>query len=102
MDILKRIKQLQNERCWTNYQLSVETGLPQSTINNMFSRNTLPSMTSLIAICKAFEMSLSQFFSEEDYNVILAEDEQSLIFMYRKLNKKNKNIVIHLIQELNE
>ena len=102
MDILKRIKQLQNERCWTNYQLSAETGIPQSTINNMFSRKTLPSMTSLIAFCRAFEMSLSQFFSEEDYNIILAEEEQSLIFMFRKLNKKNKNIIINLIKELKE
>ena len=59
-------------------------------------------MTSLIAICRAFEISLAQFFSEKDYNIILAEDEQSLISMYRKLNKKNKNIVVKLIKELAE
>ena len=59
MNILKRIRQLQNESNWTIYQLSVETEIPQSTINNMFSRNTLPSMTSFTAICKAFDISLS-------------------------------------------
>ena len=102
MDILNRIKQLQNERGWTNYQLSAETEIPQSTINNMFSRKTLPSMTSLIAICKAFGMSLSQFFSEGDNDIILEDDEKSLILIYRKLNKKNKNIVVDLIKGLNK
>lgn len=62
MNILKRIRQLQNESNWTIYQLSVETEIPQSTINNMFSRNTLPSMTSSTAICKAFDISLSESF----------------------------------------
>ncbi|MCM1306245.1 MAG: helix-turn-helix transcriptional regulator [Bacteroides sp.] len=102
MDILKRIKQLQNERNWTNYQLSAETGISQSTINNMYSRNTLPSMTSLIALCKAFEISLSEFFYESDTNIILSDNEQSLILSYRKLNGRNKNIVTTLIKELNK
>lgn len=93
MNILKRIRQLQNESNWTIYQLSVETEIPQSTINNMFSRNTLPSMTSLTAICKAFDISLSEFFSEENSKVILSDDEQKLVLSYRKLNGKNKSIV---------
>lgn len=93
MNILKRIRQLQNESNWTIYQLSVETEIPQSTINNMFSRNTLPSMTSLTAICKAFDISLSEFYSEENSKVILSDDEQKLVLSYRKLNGKNKSIV---------
>ena len=93
MNILKRIRQLQNESNWTIYQLSAETEIPQSTINDMFSRNTLPSMTSLTAICKTFDISLSEFFSEENSKVILSDDEQKLVLSYRKLNEKNKSIV---------
>lgn len=59
----------------------------------MFSRNTLPSMTSLTAICKASDISLSEFFSEENSKVILSDDEQKLVLSYRKLNGKNKSIV---------
>lgn len=58
MDILERIKSLQNERGWTNYQLAQEAAMTQSTLTNMFTRKTLPSLTTLIAICEAFEITL--------------------------------------------
>lgn len=100
MDILERIKQLQKERGWSNYKLSYEAELPQSTINNMYSRQTQPSIHNLELICKAFGITLSQFFSEDSSNIVLSNDEQKLIFEYRKLNKKNKHLIELIIKEL--
>ena len=39
MDTLARLKQLLQERGWTEYKLSKECGLAQSTIGNIFRRN---------------------------------------------------------------
>ncbi|MGN1316407.1 MAG: helix-turn-helix domain-containing protein [Acutalibacteraceae bacterium] len=74
MDVLKRINQLRLDRNWSVYRLSVESGLPQSTITNMFNRETLPSIVTLQALCDGFGITMAEFFTEEtakqdiDYN----------------------------------
>lgn len=37
MDIQKKIKDLMNERGWTDYRLCKESGLSASTVANMFN-----------------------------------------------------------------
>ncbi|MGN0771195.1 MAG: helix-turn-helix domain-containing protein [Christensenellales bacterium] len=101
MDILKHIEELRDERGWSNYRLSEEAKLDNSVINNMFKRRTMPSMTTLIALCEAFDLNLSQFFNEDETAFILSDDEKDLITQYRKLDKKNKNAVYALVNELN-
>lgn len=101
MDILKRIEELRDERGWSNYRLSEEAKLDNSIINNMFKRRTMPSMLTLTALCEAFDLTLSQFFNEDKTVIILSNDEKDLILQYRKLDKKNKNAVNTLVNELN-
>ena len=66
MEIHARIKQLLAERGWTEYRLSRECGLAQTTIGNLVRRNTLPYMATLETICKGFGISMAQFFAEGD------------------------------------
>ena len=47
MDVLDRLRRLMYERDWTEYRLAKESGLSQSTISNMFYRNTIPSIPTL-------------------------------------------------------
>lgn len=47
MDILDRITELREERGWSVYKLAEESGLTQSTLANMFSRKTMPSIATL-------------------------------------------------------
>ena len=64
MDVNARIKQLMTERGWTPYRLAKESHLSNTTIGNMFRRNTVPSIMTLEAICAGFGITLSQFFAE--------------------------------------
>lgn len=66
MDTNKRIKQLLDERGWTSYRLAKEAGISDATINNLFRRNTLPTIPTLEAVCRGFGITLSQFFAEGD------------------------------------
>ena len=100
MDILKHIEELRDEREWNNYKLSERANVPYPTIVNMFSRRTMPSMATLMALCEAFDMNLSQFFNEDKTVFVLSEDEKNLITQYRKLDKKNKTVVNTLINGL--
>lgn len=66
MDTNERIKRLLAERGWTSYRLAKEAGISDATINNLFRRNTVPTIPTLEAICRGFGITLSQFFAEGD------------------------------------
>ena len=61
MDVLERLRKLLQERGWSEYRLAQVSGLNESTISNIYRRNTLPTIPTLEAICKAFGITLSQF-----------------------------------------
>lgn len=64
IDILKRITEQRMMRNWTEYQLALRSGLPQSTISSWYRKKMLPSIASLEKICSAFDMTMAQFLSE--------------------------------------
>ena len=64
MDTHERLRQLLDERGWTEYRLAKNCGLSESKIANIYRRNTLTSITTLETICKGFGITLSQFFAE--------------------------------------
>lgn len=79
MDVIKRIDALMKERNWSKYKLAVKSGLSSSTIANIYQRNTVPSITTLEAICSAFGITLAQFFNEESSVVQLSKEQQELL-----------------------
>jgi len=64
VDTLEKLRKLIDERGWTEYRLAQECGLNISTISNIYRRNTMPTITTLKAICSGFGITLSQFFAE--------------------------------------
>lgn len=61
MTVQQRIRELMEQRGWSEYRLAKESGLSQSTVTKIFDRNNLPTIPTLEAICKAFHISLSEF-----------------------------------------
>lgn len=100
MNTLERLRQLLNDRGWTEYRLSKECGLSQSTIGNIYRRNTTPSMETLEIICKAFGITLSQFFAETDM-VELTPELKSLFDGWVSLTPEQKSAVQNMIDVLN-
>ncbi len=66
MDVLERLHRLMDEHGWTMYRLAKKSGLTESTIANIYRRNTMPSLVTLESICQGFGITLAQFFSDED------------------------------------
>lgn len=98
MDANGRILQLMQERGWTEYKLAKASGLSQSTIANIFVRNTIPSISTLEAICKGFGITLSQFFS--DSNLVELTDEQKKLFdAWVSLTADEKQLIQQLIRK---
>ena len=100
MDVLKRIDTLMKEREWTEYRLSVKSGLSSSTIANIHRRNTVPSISTLEAICSAFGITMAQFFTEDASFVPLSKEQQELFQIWVSLTDKQKQTIYDLIMEL--
>lgn len=73
MDTHERLRQLLNERGWSEYKLAKRCGLSESTVANIFRRNTVPSIATLETICSGFGITMSQFFAEGDMVEITPE-----------------------------
>lgn len=96
IDSRVRIKKLMQERGWTEYRLAISSGLSQSTIANIFNRNTSPSVSTLEAICSGFGITMAQFFADGDMVELTAEQKQ-LFDNWVTLSRDEKEAITHLI-----
>lgn len=96
MDVHARLRQLLKERGWTEYKLSKKCGLSESTLANIFRRNTTPSIATLEAICRGFGITLSQFFSDRDL-VELTPELKEMFNQWVTLTAEEKEAVSRLI-----
>ena len=94
MNVIERINEIMKKQGLSDYQLAKISGLSPSTLSNMRRRNTVPSVPTLENICNSLNMSLSQFFANDememypvtprqkqflDYYIRLSEEQQDLI-----------------------
>ncbi|MBQ2915053.1 MAG: helix-turn-helix transcriptional regulator [Clostridia bacterium] len=101
MNILKKINKMRIDRGWSIYRLSVESGIPQSTLTNMFNRETLPSITTLECICNAFGITMAEFFTEENNPTVEISDNE-IISLLQELNGESKLLILSLIRQLSK
>lgn len=93
MEILERIEALRKEKGWSINYLAMESGLTQSTLNNLYSRKAEPKISTLRAICGAFGITLADFFKEE-------EKDDELIRRVKRLSKENKQALLQIVKNL--
>ena len=96
--VVRKIEQLCEENNWSHYLLTMESGIPHSTLHNILHRTTVPSVPSILRICNAFGLSMAQFFNESNTIDYLSETEKHLVENYRNFNKIEKELVETYIQ----
>ena len=99
MDIIKRINELARERGWSINQLALEAELTQSTLSSMLSRGTPPKIDTLKRLCDAFGITLSQFFTDNEEQEYISEEEKRLLSAYRMLDERQKKALLTLIEK---
>ena len=91
MDAQRRIKELMEERKWTDYRLAKES--------NLFNRNNAPTLPTLEAVCRAFGITLAQFFAEGE-EAQLTKDQQILFSKWSTLTDRQKQILLELMDAI--
>lgn len=100
LDTLGRLRQLLDKRNWTEYRLAKASGLSDSTIKNIYKRNTQPTIDTLEAICRGFGITLAQFFADGEM-VELTPDLKELFNGWVNLTPEQKQAVITMVNAFN-
>lgn len=101
MDTHERLRQLLNERGWTEYRLAKNCGLSESTIANIYRRNTVPSLATLEAICKGFGITMAQFFAEGEM-VEINPELKELFENWVNLTLEQKKAANQMLKAMNK
>ena len=101
MDTNERLRRLLEERGWTEYRLAKKCGLSQSTIANIYRRNTVPSIATLEVICNGFGITLSQFFADEEM-VELTPDLKSVFESWVNLTPDQKAAALQMLRAMDK
>lgn len=100
IDILGRITAQRISRNWTEYQLAQKSGIPQSTISTWYRKKMLPTLSSLDKICRAFDMTMAQFLSENDGLTEITPDQRELLNKWELLTPAQKNAFLSLMESI--
>lgn len=101
MDVKERIKILMDEKEWSEYRLAKEAELPQSTISHLFKRNNAPTYPTIEAICRAFGITLAQFFAEDGEPIVLSSEQKEVLLLWGTLSDEQKQSVKSVMQQFN-
>ena len=97
MDVRERLIQLQQQRGWTDYRIAKEAGLSSNTVSNIYRRYNVPSIPTLEALCKAFGITMAQFFAEDDL-VELTPEVRVLVEKWSALTDDQKAAIWQILK----
>ncbi len=99
MNTNQRLNKLMKERGLTMYRLAIDSGLSESTIANIFRRNTTPSIETLEQICKGFGITLAQFFADGEM-VEMTPDLKELFDRWQPLTSEQKKAALQMMKAM--
>ena len=99
--VVKRIKDLAAKQNLSQNKLAQKAHLPQSTINSIFnSVNDYPSIPTLEAICKAFDITVAEFFSDGTTPRSLTREQYAMFQRWSALTDEQKELILKLIENM--
>lgn len=102
MDIHARIKQLCSQKKWSLSKLAKEAGLSETTVYDWFNENHyMPSLRAIEDICGAFEITLSEFYTDIEVDK-LSDKELKLLETFKALSEKRQDALLIVAQTLKE
>ncbi len=61
--VLEKIEELMKQHKFSKYRLAKESGIKKSTVTTIFNKRSTVSLYNLSKMCKAFDLTLSEFFA---------------------------------------
>lgn len=102
MTTLERISMLMEQRGWTKYKLAQESGIALTIISNMFKRGGSPTVATIEKLCKAFGITLPQFFEmgTDTLTVHLTEEQKQMFDRWATLTDEQKDLFYRFVDNM--
>lgn len=94
MDVLKRIRDLCQERNLSYYELAKRSGIPYSTLNTLLLKGAQPSLPTLHRLCSGFGISVQQFFAGEGDAYLLTPGQKECLSLFSILTEEEQALAI--------
>lgn len=98
--IAMKIEELCSKSGITRYQLSLRSGISQSALSDIVKKKNVPTLITVERICTAFEITLAQFFAQEEAIPDLSEEQKKLLQLWHGLTLEEKKIVTTFIESI--
>ena len=97
----KKIKKLRKDMGLSQDELSIVIGKTRSFISNIENGIDSPGLNTCISFSKFFNVTLDWLIFDYDNNENIFDiNERKLIYLYRKMDKKQTEIILKLMLEL--
>lgn len=100
MDVIVRIEELMEQRGWSVYELARRSGLPQSTLSNLFNRRNLPTISTLEQVCGTMGVTLAEFFTSGNQAATEEEMTAELLRLWSSLTPAQKQAFLDFLRSL--
>lgn len=100
MDVLNKIKDEMRKRKWTQAELARVADIPHTTLNSLFRKNNQPTIPTLESICKAFGITISDFFNDGETPTTLNPEQLAMFEKWSKLTPAQKAALMALIESI--
>lgn len=101
-ELVNKLTELRDNRKWSNYRIAKESGLPVSTVSNIYKRKTAPQFYTLCLICNSFGISLSDFFCGDKKFISLDQREKEFLKLINQLDDEQQELIINLMKIMNK
>lgn len=100
--VADKVLELCEKNHMSRYQLSARTGISQSVLSDIINRKNLPTLITLEKICRAFLISLSEFFEDgaERVPARLTKEQTEVLALWKSLSKEEQHFVITCMKSL--
>lgn len=91
--VIRKLKKICKQKDISYYALAKQTGISTSTIYNIMSGKNTPQIFTLFKLCNILGVSINCLIDDSieiEDKMIISEDEETLLFLYKKLPDKKK------------
>lgn len=99
---LEKIESICEKKGISKYKLAHDASIPYTTLTNMFKKDTMPTLPTLQKICEGLDITMAQFFAEDETRVDLTEMQKELLSLWDSLSLDMQSRVIGYLEGLKE
>lgn len=92
--LAREIDKLCKKKKISRYALAKFSGMPDSSIRNMYQKGTNPGFDSLDRMCRGMDMTVADFFHESDAFEDYTADQKELMEIFKRMDENGQQLLL--------